>query len=152
MKNKNHKGLLIQVGKKNKNGRIYPPMVFEKAIKEYLEKIDRQVSLGELGHPEEGRLDINLQSVSHLITKIEAKYPKVPRKKKKAMKKAGTYQKDTYLVNYRILDTEKGRETERIIKDLVPSPRGIGSTDSRGFIQDDYRLLAIDLIHKKDRA
>lgn len=143
-------GLLFRAGVKNRNGRIYPLDVLNKEIERFSEKIDRGVAFGELGHPEE--MDVSLKRVSHIVTGIRAKFPKVPRKKKKAMKKSGTYRRDTFIVNYRILDTETGRVANKIKEDLVPSPRGMGSVGSDGIIDDNYKLLAVDLINKKDRA
>lgn len=144
------KGLLFRAGVKNRNGRIYPLEILKKEIERFSEKIYQGVAFGELGHPEE--MDVSPKRVSHIVTGIRAKFPKVSRKKKKSMKKKGTYQKDTFIVNYRILDTETGRMANRIKEDLVPSPRGIGSVGIDGVIDDDYKLLAVDLINKKDRA
>lgn len=148
---KKHRGILMQTDKLNRNGRIYPEEIFNKAVEEYKQKKNTHgVIYGELGHPD--NFETSLKNVSHMIKDIKAKYPKVPRKKKKQMKKAGTYKRTQYVVEYELLKTDKGNIAKKIIKDLVPSPRGIGSTDSNGVIQSDYKLLAIDLINAKDRA
>ena len=140
---------LLQTGVKNKNGRLYPYDVFKKALEEYEKKIAEGRALGELDHPDS--FDVSFSNVSHVVREIYSKFPKVPRKKKKALKKVGLYKKTEYFVRYEILDTEKGREAKKIISDLAPSPRGTG-TIINGVIQDDYRLFAIDLIDKKDKA
>ena len=150
MENKIHTGTMIQLDKKNKNGRIYPEHIFLNALKEYEEKIKDGRSLGELEHP--SSMDVTLQNVSHLVTGITLKFPKVPRKKKKEMKKLGTYQKDIVTASYRVLDTDKGKLASLLINDLVPSPRGTGSVDANGVVNDDYRLIAIDLIRKETKA
>lgn len=150
MNNKVYSGTLIQMEKKNKNGRIYPRHVFLKALKEYEEKIKDGRSLGELEHP--SSMDVTLQNVSHLVTGITLKFPKVPRKKKKKMKKLGTYQRDVVTASYRVLDTNTGKMASQFIGDLVPSPRGAGSVDANGVVNDDYKLFAIDLIRKETKA
>jgi hypothetical protein len=150
MNSEKQKGTLIQTGIKNKNGRIYPKELFDKAIEDYLEIIKNGSSYGELYHPTS--FDVSLARVSHIVTKIYSKFPKVPRKKKKSLKKSGDYSKDTFVVEYKILDTVKGREVKKIHKDLVPSLRGTGSVNENGTIDSNYKILAIDLINKKDKA
>ena len=151
MENK-HRGILMQADKRNRNGRIYPEEIFNKAVVDYSVMIKDKRAYGELGHPDS--MDVSLMNVSHVIHNILNKFPKVPRKKKKQMKKAGTYKRNLYLVDYEFLKTDKGNTAMKLKKsiDLVPSPRGIGSTDADGVIQPDYKLMAIDLINPKDRA
>jgi hypothetical protein len=149
---KKYRGILMQTDKLNRNGRIYPEEIFNKAVVEYSTKIKDKGAYGELGHPD--TMDISLGNISHVINNILHKFPKVPRKKKKQMKKAGTYKRNLYVVDYEFLKTDKGNAAMKLSKsfDLVPSPRGIGSIDSNGVIQSDYKLMAIDLINSKDRA
>lgn len=68
------------------------------------------------------------------------------------MKKQGTYNYDTVIVNYKLLKSEEGKLASKFIDDLVPSPRGIGSVDANGVVQDDYQLLSIDLIRKETKS
>lgn len=143
-------GILIRTGVRNKNGRIYPSGIFANTVNEYLRKVKDGRALGELGHPE--TFDVNLTRVSHIVTDVKCKFPKIPRKLKKKMKKNGTYERDTYIVNYRFLDTEFGNIAKSISDSLVPSPRGVGSVDSSGVISGDYKLLSVDLINKKDKS
>jgi len=149
-KEKTHKGILIQTDKKNRNGRIYPNHIFMKELEKYDEKIKTKKSLGELGHP--SSIDVSFKNVSHIVTKTYAKFPKVPRKMKKKMKKQGLYNRDTIFVNYKILDTESGKLAKQFINDLEPSPRGIGTIDENGVVNKDYHLLSIDLIRKETKA
>jgi hypothetical protein len=144
-----YQGFLMKTGIKNKNGRIYPPEVFAHAVNKYLKRVNSGTAFGELGHPD--RSDILFTNISHRIESVKCVFPKVPRKLKKKMKKAGTYVRDTYITNCHILNTEKGKAAKSILNDLVPSPRGTGSIDANGVVSD-YTLLSIDLIHKKDRA
>lgn len=141
----------MEVGKRNRNGRIYPEELFKNSINEFITRKDKLgVAYGELGHPD--TFDISLTNISHTIDDIKLKFAKVPRKKKKQMKKAGTYKRTQFVVSYTILDTNMGKVAKKIAKDLVPSPRGTGSLDENGVVQSDYKLLAIDLINSKDRA
>jgi hypothetical protein len=145
-----HSGVLLQTGVKNRNSRFYPREVFEKAVVEYEEKIADRRAFGELGHPD--TFDVNLSRISHEIVSIERKFPKAPRKLKKKMKKLGLWKPSVYVVNYRVLDTAMGKKASEIIGTLAPSPRGSGSVDQNGVIGDDYKLFAIDLIDKEDKA
>ena len=145
-----HKGILLQTDVVNKNGRTYPRHIFMRELERYEEKIKNKQSLGEL-EPEDN-IDISLKNVSHLVTKIYSKFPKVPRKKKKKMKKQGTYNYDTVFVKYKLLTTEEGKLAKQFIDNLVPSPRGIGSVDANGVVNDDYQLISVDLIRKETKS
>jgi hypothetical protein len=141
---------LVKVDKPNKNGHIYPREVIDEALRDYQKQIDSQTSLGELGHPEQGfkfGLDPLLKNVSHIVTGIKPGYPKVPRKKKKVLKKLGLYKPNTYFVSYRLLNTAKGNVAKPFIKQLGPAPRGVGDVDETGRISN-YTLLSVDLIPK----
>jgi len=140
---------LIKLETKNKNGRIYSEDVFLKALKEYQTIIDKGTSLGELGHPES--FDVSFSNVSHKIDRIFYKYPKVPRKLKKKMKKDGTYMKSVVYCDATILNTDKGEVAKSIIEDLTLSLRGTGSLDENGYVTD-YTLYSVDLINYKDKA
>ena len=64
------KGIFMQANIKNRNGRVYPMEVLEKEVNRYnKEFIDRKRAFGELGHPDGPT--VNLERVSHLITKLE---------------------------------------------------------------------------------
>lgn len=70
---KNHfiRGVFLQAGIKNKNGRIYPPSVMENEVKRYIkEKVDRNCAYGELGHPANNP-SISLDRVSHIIKELK---------------------------------------------------------------------------------
>lgn len=142
--------ILIQTNVKNKNGRVYPPEILNREILQFEEKIKKGMAFGELGHPD--TFNTTLANVSHVITKITATHSKIPRKKKKQMKKMNTYTRDLFYATYMVLDTPMGELAKTMIQDLVPSPRGTGSIDKNGIIQDDYNLLAIDLINKNEKA
>lgn len=126
---KNHfiEGIFAQAGIPNRNGRLYPADVMEKAVSRYTDThINNNRAFGELGHPDGPQ--INLDRVSHLIT---------------SLKKDG----NNYIGKARIVDTPMGN----IVKGLLASgaspgtsTRGMGSLkpDSNGImvVQDDFKL------------
>ena len=63
-------GVFMQGDIKNRNGRMYPAQVLEKEIGRYnKDYIAKNRAYGELGHP--SGPNINLERVSHMITKLE---------------------------------------------------------------------------------
>ena len=63
-------GVFMQGNIKNRNGRMYPTEVLDKEIKRYNEDyIQKNRAYGELGHPQGPT--INLERVSHMITRLE---------------------------------------------------------------------------------
>lgn len=145
-----HKGILLQTDVVNKNGRIYPSHIVMKELERYKEQIKNGSAYGELDHPSSDA--VSLSSASHIVTDTYVKFPKVPRKKKKKMKKQGTYNYDTVFVKYKLLTTEEGKLAKQFIDNLVPSPRGIGSVDVNGVVNDDYQLISVDLIRKETKS
>ena len=68
---KNHviKGIFAQAESKNRNGRIYPKAIMEKAIDKYnKEQVIPKRAVGELNHPDGPT--VNLDKVSHRITEL----------------------------------------------------------------------------------
>ena len=60
----------LQADKKNRNGRIYPKPIMEKAVNTYVEnQVSKKRAVGELNHPEGPT--VNLDKVSHLITDLK---------------------------------------------------------------------------------
>lgn len=143
---------VIRLNEKNKNGRIYTEEIFLTALADYLlkkETFGAGVLYGELGHPKS--FDIGLKNVSHTIESAKLKYPKVPRKLKKKLKKSGLYRKSILFADIQLLDTPKGKVAKSIIDRLVLAPRGTGKTDENGMVTD-YQMFSIDLINKEDKA
>ena len=57
-------GIFAQAEKKNRNGRIYPMPIMEKAVGKYdTEQVQKGRAVGELNHPEGPT--VNLDKVSH---------------------------------------------------------------------------------------
>ena len=61
-------GIFGLAGKKNLNGRLYPMMVMEKAVKDYNDNfVNKHRALGELDHPEDA--SVNLRNAAFVIEK-----------------------------------------------------------------------------------
>jgi hypothetical protein len=59
-------GIFGLAGKKNLNGRLYPLVVMEKAVKDYNSNfIDKHRALGELDHPEDA--SVNLRNAAFIV-------------------------------------------------------------------------------------
>jgi len=131
---KNHfiEGIFMQSEQKNRNGRIYPKSVMEKAVDKYVtEQVSQKRSVGELNHPEGPT--VNLDKVSHLITALEWKGNDVVGKAQ-------------------ILDTPMGQIVKGLLEggvQLGVSTRGMGSLESRNgvnYVRDDFMLNTIDIV------
>ena len=131
---KNYKiqGIFAQANVKNRNGRIYPKPIMEKALGRY---IDTQVSkgraVGELNHPEGPT--VNLDRVSHKIESPEM-------------------DGDNVVGKASILETPMGQVVKGLLDGKVNfgvSTRGMGSLKQNGntmVVNDDYLLNAIDIV------
>jgi len=125
-------GVFAQAEMKNRNGRIYPKPIMEKAIDMYNEKqVSKGRAVGELNHPEGPT--VNLDKVSHKIESLEFKGNDV-------MGKAT------------VLDTPMGRIVEGLLEggvQLGVSTRGMGSLMQQNnamVVKDDFILNAIDVV------
>lgn len=128
-------GVFMQGDIKNRNGRLYPADVLDKEVQRYNEQyVEKNRAYGELGHPQGPT--INLERVSHMITKLE-------RDGSNFMGKAKI-----------MTDTPYGKIVESLIKDggqLGVSSRGMGSVkpskDGTGVVQSDFYLAtAADIV------
>ena len=125
-------GIFAQADKKNRNGRIYPKPIMEKAIGKYNdEQVSKGRAVGELNHPEGPT--VNLDKVSHKIENLEFKGNDV-------MGKAT------------ILETPMGKIVEGLLEGgvgLGVSTRGMGSLVQQNgamIVKDDFLLNAIDIV------
>ena len=119
-------GIFMQSEIKNRNGRIYPKEVIQKEVKRYnKEFVEKKRAFGELGHPEGPT--INLDKVSHMITKLEE-------------------DGNNFVGRAKILSTPNGQIVKNLIDDgakLGVSSRGLGSLESKGnaqYVKDDFQL------------
>lgn len=125
-------GIYAQAEKQNRNGRIYPKKVLEKAIEAYQPMIAARRALGELNHPPHP--NVNPERASHLI---------------ESLKWEGT----NVMGRAKILTTlPMGKIAKGLIDEGVSfgvSTRGMGSISERSgvkYVQDDFQLNTIDLV------
>ena len=121
-------GIFMQSEIKNRNGRIYPKEVIQNEVKRYnKEFVQKDRAFGELGHPEGPT--INLDKVSHLITKLEE-------------------DGNNFVGRAKILSTPNGQIVKNLIDDgakLGVSTRGLGSLEYKGnaqYVNDDFQLAS----------
>ena len=126
------KGKLQEAEVKNGNGRVYPMSILKKQIDIYTKgPITSRTSTGELDHPESGV--INLNNVSHLITKV-------------------WWEGNDVMGELMLLNTPAGKIAQEIVLAGIPlgiSSRGMGSVKQLGEtveVQDDFELLCWDLV------
>ena len=126
-------GVFMQSDIKNRNGRIYPEQVMKKEVDRYRKEfVEKDRAFGELGHPDGPT--INLDKVSHMITKLEQ-------------------DGKNFMGRAKILTTPNGQIVRNLINDgakLGVSSRGLGSLESRGgaqVVKDDFQLAtAADIV------
>ena len=128
----NIEGIFAQAEGQNRNGRIYPMPVMEKAVGKYSnEQVSKGRAVGELNHPEGPT--VNLDKVSHKINELKFKGNDV-------MGKA------------QILETPMGNIVKGLLEggvQLGVSTRGMGSLERRNnamYVKDDFMLNAIDIV------
>ena len=131
-KNYGIQGIFAQAETKNRNGRIYPMPILEKALGKY---VDTQVSkgraVGELNHPEGPT--VNLDRVSHKIDDLH-------------------FEGNNVVGKASILDTPMGQVVKGLLDGGVTfgvSTRGMGSLKNNGnamIVNDDYILNAVDIV------
>ena len=125
-------GIFAQAEKKNRNGRIYPMPIMEKALKKYdTEQVQKGRAVGELNHPEGPT--VNLDKVSHKINKLE-------------------FQGNDIVGEASILETPMGQIVKGLLDGGVTfgvSTRGMGSLSQRNdamVVNSDYILNAVDIV------
>ena len=131
-KNYGIQGIFAQAETKNRNGRIYPMPILEKALGKY---VDTQVSkgraVGELNHPEGPT--VNLDRVSHKIDDLH-------------------FEGNNVVGKASILDTPMGQVVKGLLDGGVTfgvSTRGMGSLKNNGnamVVNSDYILNAVDIV------
>ena len=127
------RGIFMQADQKNRNGRVYPFNILQKEVNRYnKEFVAEGRAFGELGHPEGPT--VNLDRVSHMITKLEA-------------------DGKNFVGEAKLLSTPMGEIAKALIKDggkLGVSSRGMGSLESRSganYVKDDFYLAtAADIV------
>jgi hypothetical protein len=122
----------MQAEQKNRNGRIYPKPIMEKALGKYNdEQVSKGRAVGELNHPEGPT--VNLDKVSHKIESLDWKGNDVVGKAT-------------------ILETPMGQIVKGLLDGgvrLGVSTRGMGSLQNNGnamVVKDDFILNAVDIV------
>ena len=125
-------GVFMQSESKNRNGRIYPKAILEKAVDRYVtEQVKTGRAVGELNHPEGPT--INLDKVSHIIEGLDWKDNDVVGKA-------------------RILETPMGNIVKGLLEGgvrLGVSTRGMGSLEEKNgvmYVKDDFYLSTVDIV------
>ena len=127
------KGVFLQSDIKNRNGRIYENDILTKEVDRYSKEfIDKKRAFGELGHPDGPT--VNLERVSHMITKLE------PEGK-------------NFIGEAKIMDTPYGKIVKGLIDEgaqLGVSSRGMGSLvqkNGANYVGKDFYLAtAADIV------
>ena len=127
------KGVFMQAEIKNRNGRVYPMEVLQKEVKRYNEEfIEQNRAYGELGHPDGPT--VNLDKVSHMVTKLEA-------------------DGKNFIGEAKVMSTPMGEIVKNIMDDggkLAVSSRGMGSLTKKNganYVNDDFYLAtAADIV------
>lgn len=125
-------GVFAQADQKNRNGRIYPKPIMEKAVGKYVEdQVSKKRAVGELNHPEGPT--VNLDKVSHLITDLR-------------------FEGNDVVGKAQILDTPMGQIVKGLLEggvQLGVSTRGMGSLEQRNgamYVKDDFILSTVDIV------
>jgi len=125
-------GVFAQADQKNRNGRVYPKPIMERAVNQYVEtQVSKKRAVGELNHPEGPT--VNLDKVSHLITDLKLEGNDV-------------------IGKAQILDTPMGKIVKGLLEggvQLGVSTRGMGSLENRNgvaYVKDDFILSTVDIV------
>ena len=128
----NIEGIFAQAEGKNRNGRIYPMQVMEKAVGKYsTDQVSKGRAVGELNHPEGPT--VNLDKVSHKINDLK-------------------FEGNDVMGKAQILDTPMGNIVKGLLEggvQLGVSTRGMGSLERRNdamYVKDDFILNAVDIV------
>jgi hypothetical protein len=125
-------GIFIQTESKNRNGRVYPKPIMERAVKQYVDtQVNKKRAVGELNHPEGPT--VNLDKVSHLITSLK-------------------FEGNDVVGKAQILDTPMGKIVKGLLDggvQLGVSTRGMGSLEQKNgamVVKDDFILSTVDIV------
>jgi hypothetical protein len=125
-------GIFMQAESKNRNGRIYPRDVMEKAVNKYVtEQVAKGRAVGELNHPDGPT--INLDKVSHRITEL-------------------SWDGNNVMGKALVLDTPMGQIVKGLVEggvQLGVSSRGMGTLVQRqgvNVVGNDFILSTVDIV------
>ena len=125
-------GVFAQCDQKNRNGRVYPKPIMEKAVNTYVkQQVSKNRAVGELNHPEGPT--VNLDKVSHLIKDLK-------------------FEGNDVVGKAQILDTPMGKIVKGLLEggvQLGVSTRGMGSLEQKNgamYVKDDFILSTVDIV------
>ena len=125
-------GIFMQAETKNRNGRIYPREVMNKAVGKYInEQVSKGRAVGELNHPDGPT--VNLDKVSHKIENLQ-------------------WEGNDVVGKATILETPMGKIVKGLLDggvQLGVSTRGMGSLareNNAMIVQPDFMLNAVDIV------
>jgi hypothetical protein len=124
-------GKLQEGGVKNGNGRVYPPHVLTREVKNYQKLVKERRALGELDHPDDSV--INLRNASHMVTSL-------------------WMEGNSVMGKVQVLSTPSGKILRELVNDGVKlgiSSRGMGSvSEQKGqtIVEDDFQLICFDFV------
>ena len=125
-------GVFMQSEKQNRNGRVYPKSILEKAVNKYVdEQVSKGRAVGELNHPDGPT--VNLDKVSHRITELK-------------------WSGNDVVGKALVLNTPMGNIVKGLVEggvQLGVSSRGMGSLEkreSRMYVKDDFMLSTVDIV------
>lgn len=125
-------GIFMQAEQLNRNSRVYPKTVLEKAVDRYVTNyVKKGRAVGELNHPESP--SINLDKVSHRITEL-------------------SWDGNDVMGKALILNTPMGIIVKGLLEggcQLGVSSRGMGTVDNKNgktTVNDDFVLSTVDIV------
>jgi len=125
-------GIFMQAEQLNRNSRVYPKTVLEKAVDRYVTNyVSKGRAVGELNHPESP--SINLDKVSHRITNL-------------------SWDGNDVIGKALILNTPMGIIVKGLLEggcQLGVSSRGMGTVDNKNgktTVNDDFVLSTVDIV------
>lgn len=124
-------GPYLAVDVRNDNGNRYPKSKIGKEIDRYInEVIPSGAGYGELNHPHKPEVD--MERLCHKII---------------GMKYVG----NDVIGTSKVLDNPKGQVIKDLIKEKIPfgvSLRALGTFDDNRDMQEDFKMIAVDVVHQ----
>lgn len=126
-------GPFMQANTPNRNGRMYPMPVMEKAVNKYIDElVSKNRAVGTLGHEDTPKISEN--KISHLITELK-------------------FDGNDVIGKAKVLETASGKELQALIKGGVSfgcSSRALGSLkegeNGVKVVQDDFVISCVDAV------
>ena len=124
-------GIMQRVDEQNGNGRVYPKLILERDVKNYMKTVKENRACGELDHPEDSV--VNLKNASHMVKDL-------------------WWEGKDLMGKIKVLSTPSGKILESLVNDGVTlgiSSRALGSVhESQGktIVEEDLQLICFDIV------